>query len=67
MEKLLNLVFNILIYYILIMVSDANEIINLIEKRSYNTLESNEILPFDEVNEKNMEFKSRYICSCCCI
>ena len=34
-----------------------DEIIKLIEKRSYNTLESNEILPFDEVNEKIWNLK----------
>ena len=33
------------------------EIIKLIEKRSYNTLESDEILPFDEVNEKIWNLK----------
>ena len=35
-----------------------DEIIKLIEKRSYNTLESNEILPFEEANNKIWNLKA---------
>ena len=35
-----------------------DEIIKLIEKRSYNTLESNEILPFEEANDKIWNLKA---------
>ena len=37
---------------------NLDEIIKLIEKRSYNTLESNEILPFEEANDKIWNLKA---------